>query len=58
MPPTYPKGHAKYPLIKLDVKFEFAIYNGELNAKKLHNWLRQIEVYCRIQNIDGDVTKI
>ena len=26
------------------------MYNGELNPEKLVNWIRQIEVYCRIQN--------
>ena len=33
-PPQSPKGHAKSPLIKLDFKFEFPMYNGEVNAKK------------------------
>jgi len=33
-PPPYPKGHAKPPLIKLDIKFELPMYNGEVNAKK------------------------
>ena len=36
------------PLLKLDVKFEFPLYDGELNAEKLDNWIRQIEVYCKI----------
>ena len=47
-----PKGHAKtpsqIPSLKLDTKFELPIYNGEVNAEKLDNWIRQIEVYCRI----------
>jgi hypothetical protein len=34
------------------------MYNGEVNAEKLDNWVHQIEVYCRIQKIDDDVTKI
>jgi hypothetical protein len=34
------------------------IYNGEVNVEKLDNWIRQIEVYCRIQKIQDDETKI
>jgi hypothetical protein len=34
------------------------MYNGEINAEKLDNWIRQIEVYCRIQRIKYDETKI
>ena len=37
------------PQLKLDIKFEIPMYNGELNAKQLDNWIRQIEVYCRIK---------
>ena len=36
------------PLIKLDVKFDLPIYYGELNAKKIDKWIRQIDVYCRV----------
>ena len=32
------------PQLKLDIKFELPIYNGELNAEKLDNWIFQIEV--------------
>jgi hypothetical protein len=46
------------PLLKLDVKFDFPMYDGEINAKKLDNWVRQLEVYCRIQKITEDNTKI
>jgi hypothetical protein len=57
-----PKGHGKnpsqIPLLKFDTKFELPIYNGEVNAEKLDNWIRQIEVYCRIQKIQDDETKI
>lgn len=38
----------KSSLIKLDVKIDLPIYDGELNAKKIDNWIRQIEVYCRV----------
>jgi hypothetical protein len=34
------------------------MYNGEVNVEKLDNWIRQIEVYCRIQRIQDDETKI
>lgn len=32
-----PRG--KIPLLKLDIKFEIPMYNGEVNAKKLDNWI-------------------
>jgi hypothetical protein len=39
-----PKGHGKtpsqIPSLKLDIKFELPIYNGEVNAEKLDNWIR------------------
>jgi hypothetical protein len=61
-PPNSPKEHGKTPLqtplLKLDIKFELPMYNGEVNAEKLDNWIRQIEVYCRIQRITDDETKI
>jgi hypothetical protein len=44
--------------LKLDVKFELPIYDGELNAEKLDNWIKQIEVYCRVQKIMDDTAKI
>ena len=60
--PHSPKGHGKtpsqIPSLKLDIKFELPIYNGEVNAEKLDNWIRQIEVYSRIQKIQDDETKI
>ena len=45
-------------MIKLDVKFDLPIYDGELNVEKLDNWIRQIDVYCRVQSIDSDKSKI
>lgn len=36
------KGTGKSPILKLDVKFESLIYNGELDAEKLDNWIRQL----------------
>ena len=40
--------NGKNPLLKLDIKFKLPMYNGEVNAGKLDNWIRQLEVYCRI----------
>jgi hypothetical protein len=37
------------PLLKLDVKFELPMYDGEVNAERLDNWVRQMEVYCSVQ---------
>jgi hypothetical protein len=55
-------GHGKtpsqIPSLKLDIKFELPIYNGEVNAEKLDKCIRQIEVYSRIQKIQDDETKI
>ena len=36
------------PYFKLDVKFELRIYNGDVDAEKLDNWINQLEVYCRV----------
>jgi hypothetical protein len=42
--PNSPKGHGKtpsqIPLLNLDIKFELPMYNGEVNAEKLDNWIR------------------
>ena len=35
--PNSPKEHGKTPFLKLDIKFEFPMYNGEVNAEKLDN---------------------
>jgi len=45
---------SKKPFFKLDVKFDFPTCNGECNAEKLKNWIRQIEVYFQIQQIEED----
>jgi hypothetical protein len=47
-----------FPLLKLDVKIEILNYDGELNVEKLDNWIKQIEVYCRVQKIVDDTEKI
>jgi hypothetical protein len=46
------------PLLKLDVKFELPIYDGEVNAEKIDNWIRQMEVYCSVQQIKDEATQI
>jgi hypothetical protein len=45
-------------LLKLDVKFEFFVYNGVVNAEKIDNWVRQMEVHCSVQQINDEATKI
>ena len=52
------RGASKKPFFKLDVKFDPPMYNGESNAENLNNWVRQIEIYCRIQQIEEDEAKI
>jgi hypothetical protein len=37
------------PLLKLDVKFELPMYDGEVNAERLDNWVRQMGVYCSVE---------
>ena len=34
------------------------MYNGEVNAENFDNWIRQLEVYCKIQNLQEDDIKI
>jgi hypothetical protein len=45
-------------LLKLDVKISFPMYDGEVNAEKLDNWVRQIEIYCYVYQIKDEATKI
>jgi hypothetical protein len=58
LPERNGKTPSQIPSLKLDIKFELPVYNGEVNAEKLDNWIRQIEVYSRIQKIQDDETKI
>ena len=46
------------PWIKLDVKFDLPKYCGELNVEKLDDWIQQVEVYYRVQNLVDDVDRI
>ena len=45
-------------LLKLDVKFELPLYDGEVNAERLDNWVRQMEVYYSVQKIKDEATQI
>ena len=46
------------PLLKLDVKIELPMYDGEINVERLDNWIRQMEVYCSVQQIKDEATQI
>jgi hypothetical protein len=46
------------PLLKLDAKFYFPTYDEELNIEKLDNWVKQSEVYCRVNKIIQDTSRI
>jgi hypothetical protein len=46
------------PLLKIDVKFELPIYDGEVNAERLENWVRQMEVYCSVQQNKDEATQV
>jgi hypothetical protein len=50
------KNKHEMPLLKLDIKFELPIYDGEVNAEKLDNWIRQMEVYYSVQQIKDEAT--
>ena len=52
------KHKQEIPLLKLDVKFELPMYDGEVNAERLDNWIRQMEVYCSVQQIKDEATQI
>ena len=34
------------------------MYNGKVNVERLENWIRQLELYFRIQNLHEDDIKI
>jgi hypothetical protein len=52
------KNKHEMPLLKLDVKFELPIYDGEVNEEKLDKWIRKMEVYCSVQQIEDEATRI
>jgi hypothetical protein len=52
------KASFKKPLLNLDVKFVLPMFNGDVNPEKLDNWIRQVEVYCHVQQIDEEEVKV
>jgi hypothetical protein len=52
------KASFKKLLLKLDVKFVLPMFNGDANPEKLDNWIRQVELYCRVQHIDEEEVKV
>jgi hypothetical protein len=42
----------------LDVKFELPMYDGDINAERLDNWVRQIVVYFSVQQFKDEATQI
>jgi hypothetical protein len=52
------KHENEIPLLKLDVKFKLPMYDGEVNAERLENWVRQMEFYCSVQQIKDEATQI
>ena len=48
------KAKSDLPYLKLDIKFDLPTYNGEINTEKLDDWIRHIEVYCKIQKLADD----
>jgi hypothetical protein len=40
------------------VRFELPMYDGEVNAERIDNWVRQMEVYCSVQQIKYEATQI
>ena len=49
---------SKKPFFKLDVKFDLPMFNGESNVENLNKWIRKIQNYYRIQQIEEDEAKI
>lgn len=43
---------------KLEVNFDLKSYEGEINAEKLGQWLKQMEVYFHVKKIENDEEKI
>ena len=52
------KASFKKHLLKLDVKFALPMFNGDANPEKLDNWIRQVELYCCVQQIDEEEVKV
>jgi hypothetical protein len=52
------KAYFKKPLLKLDVKFDLPMFNGDANPEKIDNWIQHVEVYCHVQQIDEEEVKV
>jgi hypothetical protein len=52
------KDSFKKPLLKIDVKFSLPMFNGDVNLEKIDNWIRQVEVYFYVQQIDEEEVKV
>ena len=52
------KDKSDLPYLKLDIKFDLPTYNGEVNAEKIDDWIRKIEVYYKIHKLVDDKSKI
>jgi hypothetical protein len=52
------KHKQEMPLLKLDVEFELPMYDGEVNVERLDNWVKQMEVYCSVQQIKDEENRI
>jgi hypothetical protein len=46
------------PLLNIDVKLKLPMYDDEANVERLDNWVRQIKVYCSVQEIKSEATQI
>lgn len=53
-----PESSSPKKLLESEVKIDLPMYNGEINAEKIDNRIRQMEVYCNVQHIYDDVVKI
>jgi hypothetical protein len=56
--PLSHKDSFKKPLLKIDVKFSFPMFNGDANPENIDNWIRQVELYCHVQQIDEEEVKV
>jgi hypothetical protein len=52
------KSSFKKSLLNLDVKFDLPMFNEYSNPEKLDNWIRQVELYFRVQHIDEEEVKV
>jgi len=43
---------------KVEAKVEILTFEGEVDAEKVKNWLKQLEVYFQIHGVVNDVDKI